>query len=211
MPGAKMSPTRINLLRARRQLVRVRKGAELLRRKREALVAELFRLARPAVDARAVIIDQVDHAYPVLVEALAVHGHAGVRALSWPVRQLELEIRPAQIWGVPVADIERASLARRTLDARGVAPGSAGPAAEEAALRFETLLDLLIDAAPRELRIRRLADAVAQTSRQLHALERRVEPGLVAQIAQVRRTLEEREREEHLALKHLQGVKGRER
>ena len=41
----------MNLVRARRELDRVKRGIGLTRRKREALVAELFRLARPAVDA----------------------------------------------------------------------------------------------------------------------------------------------------------------
>jgi vacuolar-type H+-ATPase subunit D/Vma8 len=37
----------------------------------------------------------------------------------------------------------------------------------------------------------------------VHTLERRVAPDLVAQMAGVRRHLEEREREEHLRLKHI--------
>ena len=46
------APTRQNLLALERRLEHVGKGTGLLRRKREALVAELFRLARPAVSAR---------------------------------------------------------------------------------------------------------------------------------------------------------------
>ena len=51
------SPTRMNLLRAARRLGQVTRGVGLLRRKREALVTELFKLARPAADARALIAD----------------------------------------------------------------------------------------------------------------------------------------------------------
>ena len=53
--GARPPSTRQNLLALERRLARVGKGTVLLRRKREALVAELFRLARPAVAARASI------------------------------------------------------------------------------------------------------------------------------------------------------------
>lgn len=77
------------------------------------------------------------------------------------------------------------------------------PAAAGAAVQFDTLVDLLLDAAPREMLLRRLGDALAQTSRQVNTLERRLAPSLVAQIAAVRRTLDEREREEHLRLKRL--------
>ena len=76
------------------------------------------------------------------------------------------------------------------LDARAATPGSAGPAAIETAVHFEMLADLLLDAAPREQRIRRLGEALSATTRHL-------------------RTLEEREREEHLRLKHVQHGKAR--
>ena len=210
MPDARgpISATRSSLLRARAQLARVQKGARLIRRKREALVAHLFSLARPAVDAREEIQKRVNDAYSALARAIAINGVDGLRALAQPIRPVFVELRPAQIWGVSVADVRRMGALRRTVDARGTAPGSTGPAATEAATQFEALADLLLDAASREMRVARLAAAVAQTSQQLHVLEQRVEPALHREIAMVRRTLEEREREEHLALKHLQRKRG---
>jgi V/A-type H+-transporting ATPase subunit D len=202
--GERLAPTRLALLRARRDLARVRKGAELLRRKREALVGELFRLARPAVDARATIATHVTEAAPVLMAALAEHGRSGLRAMSWPERALTVELRPGVVWGIPVSDIVEKPPVRRTLDARDLVPGSTGPTAADAALRFEMLADLLLDAAPREQRIRRLGEALARTTRQLRTLEQRLAPQLVERIGRVRGMLEEREREEHLRLKHVQ-------
>ena len=203
----RVSATRSALLRARTQLTHVQKGAHLIRRKREALVAHLFSLARPAVDAREAIQESVNEAYAALAGALATNGVDALRALAAPQRPVHVELHPAQIWGVSVADVTRTRALRRTLDARGTSPGSTGPAATEAATRFERLADLLLDAASREMRVARLATAVAQTSQQLHVLEQRLEPALRNEIAYVRRTLEEREREEHLALKHLQKAK----
>ena len=200
--------TRSSLLRARAQLARVVRGTTLIRRKREALVAQLFSLARPAVDAREAIQASVNDAYAALAHAIAIHGADGLRALAQPLRPVHVELRPAHIWGVSVADVSRVEALRRTLDARGTAPGSTGPAAMETATRFESLADLLLDAASREMRVARLAAAVAQSSQQLHVLEQRIEPALHREIATVRRTLEEREREEHLALKHLQRKRG---
>lgn len=57
--------------------------------------------------------------------------------------------------------------------------------------------------------IRRLGQALAQTSRQVNTLERRVASVLRRQISVVRRALEEREREERLRLKHLVRVLAR--
>jgi len=80
-----------------------------------------------------------------------------------------------------------------------VAPGPS-PAAVEAAAAFEQLSDLLVSAAPREMLLRRLGEALARTSRQVNSLERRLTPELRGQLLAVRRTLDEREREEHVRL-----------
>jgi V/A-type H+-transporting ATPase subunit D len=209
MSVGRLAPTRLNLIRAERRLERVRKGAALLRRKREALVTELFKLARPAADQRRQIEEGSRRGYQLLLGALAVHGRAGVRSIAWPDRDFGVEIRSAQVWGVPVASIISRPPLTRTVGARGTAPGSAGPTTAAAAAEFERLAELLLDAATREMLIRRLGEALSQTSRQVHTLERRLAPSLISQMGTVRRTLEEREREEHLRLKHLSRRRGR--
>lgn len=198
-----MAATRMNLLRSQRRLARVEKGVDLLRRKREALVTELFNLARPAVDARALIGDLAASAYPLLHRALAQQGYAECQAIGWPSRELAVEIRTGHVWGISVSDITSRPPLARTLGARGTPPASVSLVAAEAAKQFEIFTDLLLDAAPREMLIRRLGEALAQTSRQVNSLDRRVAPELRSQMATMRRTLEEREREEHLRLKHL--------
>jgi H(+)-transporting ATP synthase subunit D len=200
--GERIAVTRQNLLRARRRISRVFKGAELLRRRREALARELLRLARPAVDARGAVMRESQQAYRSLLHALSLEGESGLRAYAWPPRPAWVELRHAQVWGVPVADIVKRSTIQRSLDARGTAPG-AGPSVLEAADRFETLLSLLLDAAPREQLLRRLGDALSRTSRQVHALENSVAPRLEGQINWIRGSLEEREREEHERLKRF--------
>jgi len=197
------APTRMNLLRARRQLVRVLRGAELLRKRREALVAELFQTARPAIDARAAVDRQARKGYSALLEALAMHGRDGLRPLGWPARELALDIEDSVVWGVPAARIAETPPVRRTPEARGLSPGAAGPAAEETAEQFEALLEMLLAAAPRELLLQRLAEALARTSRQVNTLEQRLAPRLGADIAGIGEVLEEREREERLRLRWL--------
>ena len=198
------APTRQNLLRSRRRLERVAKGVNLLRRKREALVAELFRIARPAADLRVSIGNHAAHAYPALLAALAGEGNAGLRAIGWPWREVSVEMRPAQVWGIPIAEILARPPIQRSLAARGTPPGSTGTAPVTAATEFEQLIELLLDAANRETLIRRLGEAVSRTSRQVNTLERRIGPDLDHRITLIRRALDEREREEHLRLSRLQ-------
>jgi len=198
-----VAPTRSDLQRARRQLDRIERGAALLRRKREALVVELFHLARPAADARQQIDAAAERAWPALLEAMAANGLAGLRAAAWPARDLAVSLRGTQVWGIPVADVLERPKMVRTAAARGLPPGSVGAAATAAAERFERLADLLLEAAPREALIRRLGGALRQTSRQVNTLERRVGPALSRRMGVVRRTLEEREREDQFRLKQL--------
>jgi V/A-type H+-transporting ATPase subunit D len=207
MASERLAATRMNLVRARRELDRVNRGIVLTRRKREALVAELFGLARPAVDVRARIAEAATAAAEALAGALAIHGASGLDAMAWSLRPPVVELRPAQVWGLAVSDVTERTAVARTFDARGLAPGPTGPAAAAAASRFEALADLLIDAAPREQRVRRLSEAVGETTRRLMTLEHRVAPRLLGQVAVVRQQLEEREREEHLRLRHVQHAK----
>ncbi len=204
MNAVRLAATRVNLLRVRRQLAQVDKGTVLLRRQREALVRELFHLARPAVDMRARIADGFSEAYAGLLGAFAAHGRAELRALAWPPRTIALRVVPEQVWGISVSDIAERPPLKRTLDARGVAPGTTGPTTSRTASRFESLAELLLDAAAAEQRIRRIGEAVASCSRRVRTLEQRVAPQLNAQILNLKQTLEEREREEHLRLKHVQ-------
>ena len=196
-------PTRQNLLGTSRRLGQVTRGIGLLRRKREALVSELFRIARPAAELRRTMADRAAAAWPVLLQALSVEGHAGLRALGWPTHPMEAEMRAGQVWGIPVVEILRRTPVRRTLAARGTPPGAAPAAAIQTATAFEELAEVLLDAAGREALLRRLGEALSRTSRQVNTLERRIGPELRGHITTIRRTLDEREREDHIRLERL--------
>jgi len=196
-------PTRHNLLRVRRRLERVRTAAELLTRKRSALVNELFRTAKPVLDAREAAEWQAAIAFSALLHAQADRGQPLLRALALPEHEIHVDLRLTESWGLPAADIVGHDPVRRAPADRGVASGSAGPAAVSAASEFEALTELLLDTASRELLIRRLARALAETSRRVNLLERRVAPGLAAEMTRIESTLEEREREEQLRYRRL--------
>ena len=205
MSGLRLAPTRSQLLRSRGQLTRVARGIDLLTRKRKALAAELFGVAAPAIAARERIGECAAAAYSALLAALAAEGGAEIASLGWPSRQLEVEVAVSETWGVATGAVRRLGPARRSLVSRGQHPGWTGPAAGVASAEFERLLELLLDAASTELRLRRLAEALERTSRQVNTLERRVAPELLREVRRVRALLEEREREDHTRLKRLSG------
>jgi vacuolar-type H+-ATPase subunit D/Vma8 len=142
-------------------------------------------------------------AYPALLDALSEDGAGAVAAAAQPLREVTIEAETDRLWGLTVATVSRPPRLRRTLEARGTAPGSTGPATVEAADAFELLAQLLVEAAPREMLLRELGRAVARTSRQVRALELRVEPSLSASVSRMTGLLDEREREEQTRLRHF--------
>jgi V/A-type H+/Na+-transporting ATPase subunit D len=128
-----------------------------------------------------------------------------------PARDLAVELDVGRVWGVPVARVQPTAPVARTLEARGTMPGAWGPAAVDAADRYERLVEHILDAAPRELLIRALGQALARTTRQLNTLEQAVAPALATRARTIARGLDEREREDHLRLRRLSHRSGTSR
>jgi len=208
MSDRRSPPTRHELMRLKRRIERVRTASTLLSRKRKALVEELFRIARPAIDARRELERRAASAFEALLQAEADRGHAALAALALPGREIGALLRPTRTWGVVGTEIVSHDPIRRSVAERGAPAGSTGPAAVVAAAQFEELTVLVLEAASRDLLARRLARALAETSRRVNQLERRVAPALVAEISRVESTLVEREREEHLQHRRLLSAQG---
>jgi H(+)-transporting ATP synthase subunit D len=201
--GTRAPATRSALLRSARRLDQVRRGAALLKRKRQSLVNELFARARTAMTSREAIDEQAHRAWRSLWIAASSQGSDGLMPLGWPTREIDVELSASELWGLKVVELANRPTVVRSLAARGVLPGSGEAASQEAAREFEALVERLLDAAPQEYAMRRLGQALSRTTRLVNTLEQRVAVRLVADLADIRRTLDEREREEHLRTKRL--------
>ena len=204
MTGTMRAPaTRSNVLRYARRLDQVRRGAALLKRKRQSLVDELFARAKTAMTSRETIDAQAQRAWRSLWLALSSTGSDGLRPLGWPTREVDVDLTAVDLWGIRAVQLVSRPALVRGLAARAVAPGPGEAAAQDAAREFETLVEHLIDAAPEEHAMRRLGQALSRTTRLVNTLEQRVAVRVTADLAEIRRTLSEREREEHLRIKRL--------
>lgn len=195
--------TRSALLQLKRRLDQVQRAASLLRRKRESLVTELLDRSKPAIDGRRAIDDQARAAWRSLLEALDGCGEAALVAAGWPTRPLHVELVPKTVWGLKLVELARPPQVVRGPAARATALGPQDAAAAQAASDLERLVEQVLEAAPRELLMRRLGDELARTSRLVNTLEQRVTGTVSEALRRGRRALEEREREEGLRLKHV--------
>lgn len=196
--------SRLELLRLRRVRTRATHGAELLRKKREALLAELFKHARPAGESHARLAKLTESAATALLEAHALHSEIALRAAAYPERDYEVEVTPRRVWGLDVFELSDRPPIQRTLAARGSSPLATGLTLPQTAAAFELLVEKALEAASREFLVRKLAAALAKTSRQVNTLDAKVIPRLQQQIRRTTRALEERERDERVRVQYLQ-------
>lgn len=199
----RVSATRTELLAKREQIELAAQGRDLLKEKRNALMKELMRIADTVLRGSDVLEQVAGEARHALVRAQAIDGPEAVQSAALAARgEVPLDVEGTYVMGVPVPLIEPQPVARGLLK-RGYSPTGASGRIDEAAARFEEEVELIIELAAREARLRRLIDEVRRTSRRVNALEHILIPRLEAQRDRIQMVLEEREREDHYRLKRV--------
>jgi V/A-type H+-transporting ATPase subunit D len=197
------SPTRMNLLLRRGQVQLARQGRELLEQKREALLHEFSRVVEEAMRGSDRLDDLAAEATSALELARALDGAPAVRSAAMAARgSVQVDVRGATVMGVPVPVVERIGPRRGPLE-RGYSLLATSSRIDEVADRFEDELDVIIELATVETRLRRLGDEIRATSRRVNALENTVIPRLEAEMRYIGGVLEEREREDVFRLKRV--------
>ncbi|MBI3597561.1 MAG: V-type ATP synthase subunit D [Nitrospirae bacterium] len=199
----KASPTRMNLLILKARVGSVRKGLDLLRSKREALVREFFSTMDTVITSRDFLRRMMDGAMNSLSIALGLDGRAVVQSAAFAThRDIPFELAEKNIWGVKFPEIRYPSVIR-SADARGYAVPSVSGYANTAARDFERVLDQILKIISVEMRLKKIGEEIKKTTRRINALTEIIVPDLQVQIRTIRFALEEREREEIFRMKRF--------
>ncbi len=195
-----IAPTRSNLLARRDQLKLAGRGADLLKRKRDALIGEFFDLVKASLEARRALQDASRNAYFALFLANAWDGPEAVQSLALASREgLDVDIAVENLFGVKVPQVQPP-----TFDtALPFSPIGAGARTLEAAAEFRKLTEAIIQVAATETRLRRIGEEIKKTNRRVNALEQLVIPGIRHQIKDIRSVLDQRALEEVTVLKRI--------
>jgi len=198
-----VSPTRMNMLALRAQASLALQGVDLLKRKRDALVAEFFSIVKRTLESREKLAASCGQAYRFLILTKAYEGKEAVesRALAGK-REVVLDIKTKSVWGVKIPEIGGMNFVRGPLE-RGYSPTGASLRVELAAEQFERILTLLVEIAGIEARLRRVGAEIKKATRRVNALEQVVIPRTLDQIRFIRGTIEQREREDIFRLKRI--------
>lgn len=201
--------TRMALLEGRARRAIARRGADLLRGKREALAAELFTVVKKVVTGRERLDAALRESTRALALARGLEGEAGLASLAIAAaRDIPVDIELRKVWGIPVPEIAAPRLVR-AVDARGVSPVGVSLGAHAAATRHEEALEVMLGIVSDEARLRRLGDELKKTSRRIAALEEVVIPAMDADLARISLALEERALEDLARRKRFKGHRPR--
>jgi V/A-type H+-transporting ATPase subunit D len=190
-------PTRMELMRIKARIGLATKGHSLLKRKRDALILELFQVLKKAKDIRKELNKALREAYLALYNTTVNHSEAEIEAFaSSTAMTYDLDINPKNVMGVKVPRIDF-----NVKDLKK--PVHLSPLADYVADIYMKILPLIIQTAEIETTVKRLLHEIEKTKRRVNALEYNLIPGLNDQKKNIIQKLEELERDSFVSLKSI--------
>ncbi len=198
-----VTATRSELLARRAEITLAELGRDVLRQKRDQLMAEFRKLADVVLEGGDALERATFDARRALAFANGSLGPEVVAGAALATRpELSLLAGTTTVMGIRFPDIEYDTVARPRTQ-RGYALEVTDPHIDRVAGSFETVVDVILRLASDELRLRRLVEEIGSTTRRLNALEWVVIPRLEADRAWIQTVLEERERQDLFRLKRF--------
>ena len=198
-----VSATRMNLLQRRDQLRVAQQGVDLLKRKRDALVADFFKIVRESLAARERLSAACREAYVMLTLAKAWEGREALEAAALPAhRDILVDIDIRNVWGTKIPEVTIADV-RRPMMERGQNPVATSARTIESTGNFEEVLAAILAVAATEIKLRKIGEEIKKTTRRVNALEQVVIPRLRSETRYIASVLEQRAREDVFRLKRI--------
>jgi len=177
---------------------------DLLKQKRDALLIEFMGVMDETLRLSEALQKAVSDAQYSLAVAKAVDGTVALRSAGMATKgDVVVEMSGTRIMGVPVPVVTKGESPIRSSFTRGYSVTGISSRVDETADRFERILDVIIEYADIETRLKRLGDEIQKTNRRVNALEQVTIPQLREQVTYIRQTLDERAREDLFRLKKV--------
>jgi V/A-type H+-transporting ATPase subunit D len=197
-----VSPTKANLMAAKKSLALAKNGYELLDRKRNILIRETMAFADAAREIQSEIQQVFSDAYKALMLANVTLGDCSKLAQAVPVEQ-GLSLQTRSVMGVEIPTV--------TLNATPIHNSygfaSSNSYLDDACYQFARVKELTAKLTQIESSVTRLAAAINKTGKRANALKNIVIPRYEQQIAHMNEVLEEKELEEHSRMKMIKRTK----
>lgn len=199
-------PTRIELLKLKRQEVLAQRGHDLLEEKLDAMVMEFFRYLDSYIRLKREVQESVDRALDALSAAHLVTGRNRLEEIAGSTPKMDdLSMDMRSIMGVRVPGIVVPETLR-TYSRTGYSYLGTNTHLDCAATLFEHSTRKILELAELEGTVRRLALEIRNTRRRVNALENILIPRLKATRRYIEMHLEEREREDLFRRKRTKNI-----
>jgi len=194
-----VSPTRMELLRIKQKIKLAQKGHSLLKKKRDALMMELFETAKNMKAIRPQIQKDIINGQETLIKAYAMGGPLEIKTVGDSAGEMpELNITYESVGGVKLPKIEIDSKNTGKIDYGVVMTSSS---IDNSVDKFESIKRGLLYLIKIEEKIKRLAQEIIKTKRRVNSLEHILIPELLKTQKNIKAKLEEAERENFFRLK----------
>jgi V/A-type H+-transporting ATPase subunit D len=200
----KVNPTRSELLYRKQQINLAMMGTELLKKKRDALLREFLPIIDETMKLSLRLERATADAQQTLAMTEAVEGRKVLRSVGFATKgEVLVDISGTHVMGVPIPVIRKSSAPLKNELERGYSITGVGARVDQTAMKFEEIVDIMIQSADIETRLRRLGEELQKTNRRVNALENIVVPELAEQVKFIFNSLDERAREDHFRLKKV--------
>ncbi len=197
-------PTRAELLERREQIKLAQQGMDLLKQKRDALLIEFMDVMDETLRLSESLQKSVSEAQYSLAVAKAVDGTVALRSAGMATKgEIVIDMTGTRIMGVSVPVVTKGESPIKSSFTRGYSVTGVSSRVDESADKFERILDVIIEYADIETRLKRLGEEIQKTNRRVNALEQVTVPQLKAQVSYISQTLDERAREDLFRLKKV--------
>ena len=202
MAVQKVSPTKGNLVAAKKSLQLAQVGFDLLDRKRNILIRETMALIDAANEIQAQIDTTYAAAYKALELANMTLGICDEISQSVPVED-GIAINFRSIMGVEIPVVSMNSTPTRNY----YGFYATNSMLDDAFFQFDAVKHLTVRLAEIENSVYRLADAIKKTQKRANALKNIVIPRFTSTVKFITEALEEKEREEFSRMKVIKNRK----
>ena len=192
-------PTKMELLRIKRELKLAEKGHKLLKKKQDGLVIEFFKVLREIKNLRNVAGRGLKEAGKSLAFATAILGEADIERVAMGIAgDVNLEHSQKKFMGVNILNVTDVKIKG------GWVPHlETSPDLDSAVVKYREMFPQIVKLAEKQLGLRNLADELRKTKRRVNALEYIIVPRLNKIRDIITFKLEEADRENFSRLKKI--------
>jgi V/A-type H+/Na+-transporting ATPase subunit D len=191
-------PTRLELLRTRRRIVVAKRGLNLLKVKRSALIAEFFSISKEAMRLRGDLKSRIARGYDAIRLAEMREGPTrleGISNLLPNVRRVAVSTK--NVMGVRTPRVDRGGYTPLPPATLLDLPTTV----VEAVRHFQGIYQVVLDIAEKENALRRLLQEIEKTKRRASAIENVLIPRLQETVRYIKFRFDEMERDSFAMLK----------